>query len=120
MKELRQNVQAQKQTLLEATEAIMMANAEREARFDLRLRAAIEKKMPTEQMQWSRNLEVMGSWRSETKILENRRLQYEQLIRDFENTPFEPPVGTELQRDRIAELERELSTINQSGFFPAY
>ena len=84
MKELRQNVQAQKQTLLEATEAIMMANAEREARFDLRLRAAIEKKLPTEQVQWSRNLEVMDSWRSETKILENRRVQYEQLIRDFE------------------------------------
>ena len=116
MKELRQNVQAQKQTLLEATEAIMMANAEREARFDLRLRAAIEKKLPTEQMQWSRNLEVMASWRSETKILENRRLQYEQLIRDFENTPFEPPVGTELQRDRIAELERKLSTIKVDSF----
>ena len=116
MKELRQNAQAQKQTLLEATEAIMMANAEREARFDLRLRAAIEKKLPTEQMQWSRNLEVMDSWRSETKILENRRLQYEQLIRDFENTPFEPPVGTELQRDRIAELERKLSTIKVDSF----
>ena len=38
------------------------------------------------------------------------------MIRDFENTNDSECVGTELQRDRIAELERKLSTIKVDSF----